>query len=397
MEQNKKIIANAVSAYFMIFISLLFLFNKDNKYLNNSFVKSHTKTAFIIHMMFLFTYIVFVSFGFGKEFNILWYGVNTILASVIFIGLLAMLLYGIYRANKWEVLTADELLTLSRQDSLVEVEKKQFNEQEKVSIILSYIPFLWYIVYGQNYTNPILKNINKIAFFAWVFIAILFVFSSYNLALLFSLGYIVFVVFSCIVMITKDELIKINIDRVPGPEDKIVIQKSLLTYLGKYFWKKDFVELKKIIETKKQERILVEKRDTDALSKLSDVSIPKKLIYIPFFVLIYLPQLKSKQNLHIKNSLWITLIIILIWCVFGIDSTVQVFALFPIAYWIWLIDRIGYRMPYAYEIYELIFEKILWTVFGVFRKWEKLHKTEKREKLIAKTPTKTSEKSKKQS
>ena len=392
MEQNKKIIANAVSAYFMIFISLAFLFQKKNTYLNNSFVKSHTKTAFIIHMMFLITYVVFVSFGLGKEFSVLWYWVNTILASVIFIGLLAMLLYGIYRANKWEVLTADELLTLSRQDALVEVEKKNFSEQEKVSIILSYIPFLGYIVYGQNYTNPILKNINKVALLAWIFITLLFVFSSYNLGLLFSLAYIVFVVFSCTVLISKDELIKINIDRVPGPEDKIVIQKSLLTYLGKYFWKKDFIELKKIIETKKQERILLEKKDTESLSKLSDVSLPKKLIYIPFFVLIYLPQLKSKQNLHIKNSLWITLLIILSWSIFGIHSTVQVFALFPIAYWVWLIDRIWYKMPYAYEAYKIIFEKILWKIFWVFKKWEKLHKTEKREKLIAKAPTKTSEK-----
>ena len=73
MEKNKKIIANAVSAYFMIFISLSFLFNKNNKYLNNDFVKSHTKTAFIIHIMFLFTYVVFVSFDFGKEFSILNY------------------------------------------------------------------------------------------------------------------------------------------------------------------------------------------------------------------------------------------------------------------------------------------------------------------------------------
>ena len=392
MEQNKKIIANAVSAYFMIFISLAFLFQKKNTYLNNSFVKSHTKTAFIIHMMFLITYVVFVSFGLGKEFSVLWYWVNTILASVIFIGLLAMLLYGIYRANKWEVLTADELLTLSRQDALVEVEKKNFSEQEKVSIILSYIPFLGYIVYGQNYTNQVLKNINKIALIAGIFITLLFVFSSYNLGLLFSLAYIVFVVFSCTVLISKDELIKINIDKIPTPEDKIVIQQSLLSYLWKYFWKKDFIELKKIIETKKQERILAEKKDTEIFWKLTDVSLPKKLIYIPFLVLIYIPQLKSKQNLHIKNSLWITLWIMLSWCVFGIDSSVQAFALFPIAYWVWFIDRIWYKMPYAYEAYEIIFEKILWKIFWVFKKWEKLHKTEKREKLIAKAPTKTSEK-----
>ena len=381
----------------MIFISLLFLLNRDNKYLNNSFVKSHTKTAFIIHMMFLITYVVFVWFGLGKEFSVLWYWVNTILASVIFIGLLAMLLYGIYRANKGEVLTADELLTLSRQDTLIEVEKKDFTEQEKVSIILSYIPFLWYIVYGQNYQNIILKNISKIALYAWVFIAILFIFSSYNLALLFSLGYIVFVVFSCIVLITKDELVKINIDKIPGPEEKISIQKALISYMGKYFGKKEFIELKKIIASKKQERISEEKKNTQALSQLNNVSLPKKLIYIPFFVLIYLPQLKSQQKLHIKNSLWITLWILLSWCVFGIESPVQVFALFPIAYGIWFIDRIWYQMPYAYELYELIFEKILWKIFGIFKKWEKLHKTEKKEKLIAKSPTKTSEKSKKQS
>ena len=397
MEQNKKIIWNAVSAYFMIFISLLFLFNKDNKYLNNSFVKSHTKTAFIIHVMFLVTYIVFVSFWLWKEFSVLWYGVNTILASVIFIGLLAMLLYGIYRANKWEVLTADELLTLSRQDTLVEVEKKNFNEQEKISIILSYIPFLWYIVYGQNYENPILKNINKIALIAWVFIALLFVFSSYNLALLFSLGYIVFVVFNCIVLVSKDELVKININKIPTPEDKIIIQKSLWEYMSRYFWKKQFIELKKIVARKKQERVTEEKKSTEALSKLSSVSLPAKLIYIPFFVLIYLPQLKSKQNLHIKNSLWISLWIILSWCIFGISSSVQIFALFPIAYGIWFIDRLWYRMPYAYEMYEIIFEKILGGIFGIFKKWEKLHKVEKSEKLIAKKATETSAKSKKQS
>ncbi len=395
MEQNKKIIANAVSAYFMIFVSLLFLVSKDNKYLNNSFVKSHTKTAFIIHMMFLFTYIIFVWFGFGKEFSILGYGVNTILASVIFILLLAMLLYGIYRANKWEILTADELLTLSRQEKLVETEKKQFNEQEKVSIILSYIPLLGYIIYGQNYKNPILKNINKTALIAGVLIAILFVFSSNNLALLFTLLYIFFVVFSCIILISKDELVKLNLDIVPTPKEKLILLKSLGKYMKKYLSWKDFTEIKTIMaaETKSAEED--EKKNETLLNKFKSVSLPEKLIYIPFFVVFYLPQLQSQHKIHIKNSLWITLLIWISWWIFGINSLVPALAVFPISYGIWYIDRIGYKMPFAYDVYEIIFEKILGNLFWIFKKWEKLHKLEKKEKLIAKSPTKTSEKSKK--
>jgi hypothetical protein len=47
---NQKIINNAISSYFMMFISIIFLFNKKNELLNNNFVKSHTKIAFLIHL-----------------------------------------------------------------------------------------------------------------------------------------------------------------------------------------------------------------------------------------------------------------------------------------------------------------------------------------------------------
>jgi hypothetical protein len=57
---NPKVKANAVSAYLLVFVSFLFLFNKTNKYINNDFVKNHTKTAFFLHLMLLFTYIIFI-------------------------------------------------------------------------------------------------------------------------------------------------------------------------------------------------------------------------------------------------------------------------------------------------------------------------------------------------
>ena len=44
---NNKIINNAVSAYLMLFISWMLLINKSNPYINNDFVKNHTKSSII--------------------------------------------------------------------------------------------------------------------------------------------------------------------------------------------------------------------------------------------------------------------------------------------------------------------------------------------------------------
>jgi len=165
--------------------------------------------------------------------------------------------------------------------------------------------------------------------------------------------------------------------------------------MRKYFSWKDFIPLKSLIAEQTKKDMDDEKINQANLMKLKNASLPKKLLYIPFFVLLYVPQIQSKQGIHIKNSLWITLLIIVSWCVLGIDNLVQTLAIFPISYGIWYIDRIGYKMPFAYEIYELVFEKILGGILWVFKKGEKMHKLEKKEKLIAKAPTKTSELSKK--
>ena len=61
---NNKIINNAVSAYLMLFISWMLLINKSNPYINNDFVKNHTKSSIIIHLMIIINYIVFISYKF---------------------------------------------------------------------------------------------------------------------------------------------------------------------------------------------------------------------------------------------------------------------------------------------------------------------------------------------
>jgi hypothetical protein len=50
VDLNEKTINNAKITYFFIFFSWLLLFNKIDKNINNSFVKSHVKSSSIIHL-----------------------------------------------------------------------------------------------------------------------------------------------------------------------------------------------------------------------------------------------------------------------------------------------------------------------------------------------------------
>ena len=100
METNRKVIGNAMIAYFLLFICITFFFNKENKYINNTFVKSHVKTAFLLHILFLLVYIVFISFNVGRSLSIIGLSLNSIIASALFIGLFGILMYGMYQAHK---------------------------------------------------------------------------------------------------------------------------------------------------------------------------------------------------------------------------------------------------------------------------------------------------------
>jgi len=78
---DKKIKGNLIAAYLMIFISWLFLLNKDKPALCNTFVKGHTKTAFFIHTLFLVVIIIFKFYNVLGSINILWFNLSFIISS----------------------------------------------------------------------------------------------------------------------------------------------------------------------------------------------------------------------------------------------------------------------------------------------------------------------------
>ncbi|MDQ7009968.1 MAG: hypothetical protein Q9M94_06785, partial [Candidatus Gracilibacteria bacterium] len=166
MTQNnihKKSINNGISAYLMIFLSGLFIFNKKNEFVNNSFVKSHTKIALLIHLSFLIIYLIFIKFSFLKNISVLNYNLNYILASSFFSILFIFLLYGIYKSSKGETFKISEILKIGKMEKIIDINNNGIiGEKDKVTLILSYIPFIGYYIYSEYYKNKLIQKIIKL-------------------------------------------------------------------------------------------------------------------------------------------------------------------------------------------------------------------------------------------
>ena len=362
MKQNtihKKSVNNAISAYLMLFISSLFLFNKKNEFVNNEFVKSHTKVALLIHLSLLLTYIIFISFSFLKNISILNYNLNFILASTIFIFLFITLLYWIYKANKQEIFKIWEILKVWKIEKIVDVNWDWIiNEKDKLDLILSYIPFIWYITSWSNYKEKNISNIIKINSLITLIISLIYIAWNKNIVLLLSLFYIIFAVFSSLNIITREKIIWLNLEFIPTFTELLIIIKSFIKYLSNYFTKKEFVWIKVLKNNYLKKYKEEEKEKELILVKLPKYKLPNILIYIPFINIITLFFINSNKKIHIIN--WIMINIFFI--IFGILDFYNIIynysyilLLFPIFFWFWYINsRPVYRIPIIYDLFEIL-------------------------------------------
>jgi len=356
---NQKSKNNAISAYLMILISGMFLLNKNNKNINNSFVRSHTKVAFLIHISFLINFIIFSNYDFLKDFSILWYSINYIISSSIFILLLIVMLFAIYKASQWKSFKIWDFLSIWHRKKIIDINwDKKLDEKDKLTLILAHIPFIWYIVSWKYYKNIHLKNIVSFNLLISFIISIIYILWYNNLSLFLLLPYIVFTVYSSINIITTNTIIWINIDFISMPENKINNLKAILKYIKNYFSKNEFIGIIELKEIEKKKREKIELDNTNLLKKLNSIKIPKLVIYIPILNLITLFFKNTKEKFHIINWLIITLIfiILLILSYYNIiNSKLILLLLFPIFFWIWYIEsRIAYKMPFIYDIFNII-------------------------------------------
>lgn len=359
---NQKIIINAVSAYFMVFISWMLLLNKTNSYINNDFVKNHTKASIIIHLMITLNTIIFLFYKLFWNIIFLWFSLNIIIANIIFLLIWILFINGIYNAissrefNIWNFIQKTKWISLDINND------KNFDEKDKLNVLLSHIPFVWFIVWAKI-NNKKVENIIKLNLLISVIICLIYIFWYDNITSIFILFYIIFIVFSWVDLYSRDELISIELPYYFLPKWKIILQKVIFKYFLNYFkWDfKNFEELK-IEQFNKFEEF--KKQDLKKLEESPELKLNKNMIYIPILNFIFLFQNENKYSIHIRNGIVISIIMIIILLLIFtsiISSRWIILLAFPICFWLWKINELTYRMPYIYEIYR--FYKYISNIF----------------------------------
>lgn len=363
-EQNSKIIWNAVSAYFMIFVSGMFLFNKQNPLLNNSFVKKHTKSALIIHLGFLLSYLIFISYGIGSNISIWSFALNYIIASSLCIFFLWMMLFAISKASKGEIFAIWEIIRVAKVKKMIDVENNQtnWNEREKLDILLSYIPFVsFYIAATKQKENLFILHASRGTLFITVILILLYNFHHTNIVIFLILLYLIYVVFIWLNIFTTWNIFQIRYANVFSPEYKFEYTQALSRYLKNYIRWNDLQKMSHYQEEIRKENDRSLMIENDRILSLPDLKLPKSAIYIPILNLGYLFLKENKYSTHIRNGLVISVLFIIIF--FLLKFTTLNYG-FLYLFWIVALYWIGYihtqpvyKMPYIYIFYTL-FQKI---------------------------------------
>lgn len=361
---NKKIINNAISTYLWLWALLLLPSKKEN--INNPFVKKHAKTAVFIHILMLINYIVFISFSFLWRFSFYWFYLNHVLASIIFIWLFWWILYWIKKAYSWDDFSISDMSNMTKTDKIVEIKNSDLNEEWVLTIILSLIPFLWFVIKWKftNYKSPIIENNIKLNLIITFIISLLFAIWDENLGLFFWLFYLIFIWFYSILIISRQNIISLNLNKIPTFWEIYLYFLSIYEYLKNYFTNKKFISLNELIKNKKLEIETKEEQEKEVLNNLKEEKLNSFLAYIPYLNIIKLIDIKSKNKNHIIN--WLILTFLSIILVLLKYNNYQIFIVFLIFFGIWYLKNPNYKFPFLFDIYQ-----VFANIFNKFFSWSK--------------------------
>lgn len=362
-EQNSKIIWNAISAYFMIFVSGMFLFNKTNPLLSNNFVKKHTKSALMVHLGFLATYMIFISYGIWASISIWSFSLNYIFASIFCIILLGTLLFWVFRASKWEYFAIWEVIKVSKVQRVVDVNSKftDLEERDKLDIILSYIPFFSFYIAPKHKNNSHITHGSRGSLFITVILILLYNFWHTDIVIFLTLIYTIYVVFVSINLFATWNIIQIRFSNIFSPEYKFNYTHALCRYLKNYIKWQELLSVNKYLSEIQEENKIKNLADNDKMLSLPDLKLPKFTIYIPLLNLFYIFVKENKYSTHIRN--WLVISVLFILVIILLKYTILSYGFLYIfviisVYWIWTIHKQPvYKMPYIYMFYT-VFKKI---------------------------------------
>ncbi len=379
---TEKIRNNAIIAYLFILINITFLFSKNSN-LNNTFVINHTKTALLIHMGFLINTIIFAYFWLWFTTQILWYNISDIIAISIYLILFFIMIYWVYKAYKYKNFKISETLYFKKNQNLLNITNDwSFSEKDKLTIILSLIPFFWFIIFPKYKTNRLVENNTKLNLISTLIITSLYIFWNPNLAHFLLLIYIIFIVFIWINIFIQNKIINFNLEKIPNSDEQIILLKAFFIYLWKYFSNsKYFEKFSSILEKNKIKNKTNNIKQEKELQEKPDFKLNNYLIYIPILNLISLFNKNVKQQKHIINWIiitWIFIVILLLDYFFWNKYIYILFLIFPIFFGLGYLKAwiMNYEIPFLYNIF-LLLQSIKNKIKSIFLKIKTIKNTKK--------------------
>jgi len=351
-EINKKIRGNASISYFMVLISISFLFSKDPN-VSHPFVKSHVKSAFILHLLLIWVFIV-MSYPFLESVRFVGYSLNSIITAVLAIGLFAGILYGMYMASSGKEITLWEIFyKVWVSKKMTRLESSQMNDDDiKAKLITAHIPFIGYMMSYENKNIPHMRDVIKLNFLLVCISVIIFILGYTSLSSMLILGYTIWSVFVGTRLVLDNHITTPNLEYIPNVEEKYILQKSIYSYIKQTLaWAKDI----------SFEKIQKEQQNKRALSIKNELSISQ-----------------SWKSIFIKNSVILFLLFIICAAVFGLQSKILLLFLFPASYLIGYKSMDWYMLPYIYDIY-ILFRTIKNKIRSIFSATRRMQKTEIKE------------------
>jgi hypothetical protein len=86
-------------------------------------------------------------------------------------------LYGAYKAHNGELFTIGDIIHITKTKNFLEIGKHEhLDEKDKVSLIMSFVPFVGYFVYAKHTDSTTITNSTKVNLFVSIFICMLFSF-----------------------------------------------------------------------------------------------------------------------------------------------------------------------------------------------------------------------------
>lgn len=368
---EKKIINNAISAYFWLGALLLLPSKKQN--INHPFVKKHARSALFIHICMFLTYIIFIFYKFLGSFSFYGFYGNHVVWALIFLGLFGWILYGAYKASLGDEFWIQDISKMTKTDNLISIKNSNLNEQWIFTIVVSMVPFVGFLLKGKfsNYKSPIIENNIKFNLIVTFIISLFFIYGYENIWFLLGLLYLIFIWFYGIMVIVKSNIITFELSKVPTFEEIYLYMLSAFQYVKNYFSNQKFVAFDELLQEKIKNYKETQEKNKAYIETLKQPKLNAKIAYIPYLNIISLIDIRSKNQFHIINGLLITTLSLLL--ILLQAEIYQLLLVFLVFFGLGYTKTLHYQFPFLFDIYEF-FKMLAKKIFSSGKKAIELQK-----------------------